>query len=184
MPKNPGPMRTPANVVKLRGNPSKLSAEELEERASEEIPARPMRPAPPAELLPYARECWDRLVPELDHLGLLTALDRESLTMACNTYALALYALDEMRARKADGSIDKRTRRPVVTDVDRVHGGMLKKHPASAIFFQAQREFRSWCVEFGLSPSARASLRPAAGRPVAGGPATDDDDDAFFGTYT
>lgn len=183
MPKKPGPMRTPSNVVELRGNPSRLSAEEIEERKAEEVPARPMRPAPPADLLPYARECWDRLVPELDHLGLLTTLDRESLEMACNNYALAKYALEEMRPRKGDGTIDKRTRRPEVLDIDKVHGGMFKKHPAAAIFFQAQREFRAWCIEFGLSPSARASLRPAAGQHGGGGSARDgEDDDAFFGT--
>lgn len=185
MAKKPGPMPTPSNVVELRGNPSKLSEEELEERREQEdaVRARPLRPSAPEYLSPYARECWDRLVPELEHLGLLTVLDGPALEFACDTYAAARYALDEMRAKKADGSPDKRTKKLETVDVDRSHSGNTKTSPAFRNYMQASAQFRAWCVEFGLSPSARASLRPAAGAPRAGeGAAADDDDDAFFGT--
>ena len=185
MGKKPGPLPTPTNVVALRGNPSGLTGEELEERraAEEAIPARPLRPTPPEYLSPYARECWDRLVPELEHLGLLTVLDGPALEFAVDTYAAARYALDEMRARKSDGTPDRRTKRLEVTDVDRSHAGNSKRSPAFAAYMQASREFRAWCIEFGLSPSARASLRPAAaGRGPGEGAVADDDDDAFFGT--
>lgn len=184
MGKRPGPMPTPSNVVKLRGNPGDLTKAELEEReaAEDAIPARPLRPQPPEHLSPYARECWDRLVPELEHLGLLTVLDGPALEFACDTYAVARYALDEMRARKSDGTPDRRTKRLEVTDRDLSHSGNTKRSPAFAAYMQASAQFRAWCIEFGLSPSARASLRPGAvGRP-AGEVTEDDDDDAFFGT--
>lgn len=182
MPKKPGPMRLPANVHQLRGNASKLTAEELEEREAEEIQARPLRPVAPAYLSPHARECWDKLVPELEHLGLLAILDGPSFELACETYALARYALEELKPRKKDGTPDRRIKRPSLLDVDRAHAGMTKKNPAFTIYAQASREFRAWCVEFGLSPSARASLRPAAGRGPGEVPDDVDDDDAFFGT--
>lgn len=184
MPRRPGPPPLPANVVRIRGNASKLSERELEEREAAEVKARPLRPGPPAHLSPYARECWQRIAPELEHLGLLTVLDGPGFGLACETYALAMYALDELRPKKADGTPDLRKKRPELLDVDRAHGQMTKKSPAFAIYAQASREFRAWCVEFGLSPSARASLRPGA-RPTGSGEGSrhvDDDDDAFFGT--
>lgn len=182
MPKTPGPARLGADVIRIRGNRSKLSAAELEEREAEEVKARPLRPGPPAHLSPYARECWHKIAPELEHLGLLTVLDGPGFVLACETYALAMYALDELRPKKADGTPDGRKRRPELLDVDRAHGQMTKKNPAFAIYAQASREFRAWCVEFGLSPSARASLRPGARRQAGEIPEREDDDDAFFGT--
>lgn len=183
MPKRSGPPRLPANVVRIRGNASKLSAEELEAREAEEVKARPLRPGPPAHLSPHARECWQKIAPELEHLGLLTVLDGPGFELACETYALAKYALEELRPKKADGTPDGRKKHPELLDVDRAHGQMTKKNPAFAVYAQASREFRAWCVEFGLSPSARASLRPGARGAVAGEvPDREDDDDAFFGT--
>lgn len=181
MPRKPGPSRLPADVIELRGNRSKLSEAELEERRAAEVKARPLRPKAPADLSPHARECWTMLAPELEKLGLLSVLDGPGFRLACETYALALYALEEMRAKKADGTLDARKKRLEVLEVDRVHGGQHRKTPAFAIYAQASREFRAWCVEFGLSPSARVSLRPGAhGAPT--GAEREDDDDAFFGT--
>lgn len=183
MPRRPGPMPDSANVIRLKGNPSKLAAAEVEARRLAELPTRPLRPRKPAHLSPYAAECWDRLVPELEHLGLLAAMDHAALELATEAYALARYALDEMKPRKADGSTDRRVKRPALLDRDRVHGGQLKKHAAFAIYTQSAREFRAWCVEFGLTPSARVSLRPAAGGAGgAGGGVPGDSDDEFFGT--
>lgn len=183
MPKTPGPPRLPADVIELRGNRSKLSETELEERRAQEVKARPLRPEAPKDLSPHARECWRTLAPELEKLGLLSVLDGPGFRLACETYALALYALEELRAKKADGTPDRRARRPSLLDEDRAHGGMTKKNPAFAIYAQASREFRAWCVEFGLSPSARVSLRPGAhGAPSEGAESGEDDDAAFFGS--
>lgn len=178
-------MPTPSNVVELRGNPGDLTKAEIEARraAEEALPTRPLRPKPPEHLSKFAREGWDRLVPELEHLGLLTTLDALSLELACEAYAAARSALEEMRPKKSDGTPDRRKKGLETTDVDLGHSGNSKQSPAFRSFTQASNVFRAWCVEFGLSPSARASLRPAAG---ARGPgevsSDDDDDDAFFGT--
>ncbi len=178
--KRPGPMPKSAEVIALHGNPGKHSAAELEARAA--VPkARPLRPDPPKHLSTFARECWDKHAPELEHLGLLTVLDAGAFELACESYALAREALEELRPRRRDGEPDGRTNRRTVVDVDRVHGGSLKKHPAFSVWNMATNTYRAWCQEFGLTPSARLNLRP--GRAEGGsGVDGDEDDDAFFGT--
>lgn len=169
----------------VAGNPSKLPKAELEARRAEEaaVKARPIRPKKPGHLSKFASEAWDDLTPELERLGLLTLLDSASFYFAVESYALARTALEELRPRKADGTLDRRAKGLVVTEVDRVHGGMLKKHPAVAVYLQASGDFRRWCSAFGLTPSDRLALRPARPGPGSAGGGSDDGDDvgAFLG---
>lgn len=182
MGRKPGPPPQTADVILLGGNRSKLSAEEIEERRSREVKANPLHLEPPSHLSPYARECWDRHAPELEALGLLTVLDAGSFELACESYALARYALEELRPRKADGTPDGRSHRRQVVEVDKGHGGMLRKHPAFSVFNMAQNAYKAWCAEFGLTPSSRVSLRPGRAGGMAGDEGGSDGDDAFFGT--
>lgn len=180
--RKPGPLPHSADVIELGGNRSKLSAEEIERRRESEVKARPLHLDPPEHLSPFARECWQQHAPELEALGLLTVLDAGSFTLACETYALAREALEAMRPKKADGTADGRTHRREILEVDRGHGGQLRKHPAFSIYNMAQNAYRGWCAEFGLTPASRISLRPAAhGGAISEGDGADGDD-AFFGT--
>lgn len=184
MPRTPGPPKLPADVVELRGNRSKLSEEELEARRAEEARLRPapLKPKKPEWLSTYAAECWDLHAPELERLALLTKIDAGSFALACETYALARYALEDLRRRTTSGEVDKRTKKLTTTEVDRVHGGMLKKHPSVAVFVSAQAAYLRWCVEFGLTPSARMGLRPtrAAGSTGRGAGGNGDDGEPGF----
>lgn len=182
MGRKPGPPPLTADVIELTGNRSKLSKEEIEERRAAEVKARPLHLDPPGHLSPFARECWDRHAPELEHLGLLTVLDAGSFELACECYAIAREALEQMRPRRSDGQADGRTHRREVIDVDRGHAGNLRKHPAFSVFNMAQNSYKAWCVEFGLTPSSRVALRPgrAGALPAEGG--EDDGDESFFGT--
>lgn len=179
--RKPGPKPHSADVIEIGGNRSKLSKEEIERRREAEVRARPLHLDPPAHLSPFARECWERHAPELESLGLLTVLDAGSFEMTCEAYALARQALEEMRPRKADGTADQRTHRREVIDVDKGHAGNLRKHPAFSVWNMAQNSYLAWCREFGLTPSARVSLRPGAGAGTPGAAGESDDDD-FFGT--
>jgi P27 family predicted phage terminase small subunit len=182
MPRRPGPNRQPAEVIELHGNPAGLTKAEIEDRRQNDVKARPLRPTVPNYLSPYARECWNMLAPELESLGLLSVLDAPGFILCCETWAIARYALDDLRPRKADGTPDGRTRRPQLVDRDESHAGNSKKHPAAAIYFQAAALFNRYCVEFGLSPSARVALRPGARPTVPGGTPGEDEDREFFGT--
>lgn len=184
MPRKSGPKPMTADVIELTGNRSKLSADEIEARRESTPKPRPIRAAtPPGDLSNYARECWELHAPELDALGLLTVLDRGAFRFACESYALAREALDAMRPAKGDGTPDARKKGLEVVVRDHVHGG-IKRHPAYLIYDSAQRAYLRWTVEFGLTPSARIGLRPAApGRPLPGSEedTAGDDDRAFFG---
>ncbi len=177
MPRKPGRKPLPANVVRMRGNPSDLSKAEI--AAREELQPRPLAPRPPADLSPLERECWEVLAPELEHLGLLTHLDTISYRLLCRAYALAMASADAMRPTKADGSPDRRKKGFEVVVPD--ERGSVKKHPAFTEWQQATNTYLRLAIEFGLTPAARVGLRPAA----AVGTVPDDedvDDEAFFGT--
>lgn len=184
MAKKPGPPKLDAAVIELRGNRSKLTEEELAARRAEEaaLKPKPLRPTKPTWLSKYAAECWDLHAPELERMALLTKLDAGAFALACESFALARTALEELRPRKGDGTIDRRQKGLTTTEVDRVHGGMLKRHPAAALYLQASGDYRRWCDQFGLTPSARIGLRPArsSGPSSSTGGAGDDDGSAGF----
>lgn len=184
MPKRPGPPQQSADVVVLGGNRSKLSDEQIaaRRRAEASLTPRPLRPKPPADLTIVERECWDLHAPELERLGLLSVLDSGAFRLACSAYALAMAALESMRPRKADGTPDERKKSFEVVVGDPAHGGGLKRHPGTLIFSVASKEYRGWCVEFGLTPSARVGLRPGRQAPPLGEDDGEDADDSFFGT--
>lgn len=180
MAKRPGPAPQSADVIEMSGNRGKLSAAEIEARREAEIKATPLRSEPPAGLSKYALEAWKELEPELQRLKLLSVLDSPSFFLACESYAIARAALEAMRPRRKDGEIDKRAPNTLaLIEVDHAHGGQTRKVPAVTVFFQASREFRSWCAEFGISPSSRLKLRPAAGTVPAGGGSGDGEGAGF-----
>lgn len=173
----PGRKPLPAAVHVLRGNRSKLTAEELEERRRSEIRPNPISPRRPRDLSRDEAECWDAHAPELDRLGLLTVLDGVSFRMlVCQPYAIAREARRLMGPRRADGEPDGRRRRFELVVVD--DRGALRRHPAFMIWKQAIDQYRTGCTEFGLTPSSRVGLRPGA--PIGVVP-DEDDDAAFFG---
>jgi len=181
VPKKPGPPKQSADVIRIRGNRSKLTDAQLREREAAEVKPAPVAPRVPKDLDVYERECWDMHAPELDRLGLLTALDGASFRFACTSYSLARHSLDAMKPRTKSGAIDRRKKGYQVVINDPAHGGGLRRHPAFLTYRQAASDYRAWCTEFGLTPSARVSLRPAAG-PMTRQAADEDDDDAFFGS--
>lgn len=180
VPSKPGPPRQSADVIELRGK-SHVSAAELEQRREEEVRAEPVRGLrPPDDLRGKARECWRIHAPELERLGLLSRLDVGTFRLACEAYGMALEAIDSMRPRKADGTPDRRKASLELVIVDSAHGNRLAKHPGFSVFNMAANTYRSYCIELGLSPSARVSLRPGTIGKPGRDPAADADDDEDF----
>jgi P27 family predicted phage terminase small subunit len=145
----PGPKPLPSNVVALRGNAGKRA------RPSEAKP-KPIAPAAPAWLTELAVEVWKHHAPELERLGLLTALDREAFAFACTDAAAAVEALESMTVIEKVGR--KTRRRLVLIDVDPGHEGRLRRHPAWIVYRQAAEGYARWCARFGLTPSDRVGL--------------------------
>ena len=133
-----GPAPTPTNIVRLRGNPGKrpLSKEEPQPRRS--------RPSCPRWLKGEARKEWNRVVPELDRLGLLTVVDRAALVTYCQAWA---------RWVDAEANIEQ-------------YGSVLKAKkseyfqvsPYITISKQSALLVKAFCQEFGLTPASRTRI--------------------------
>lgn len=147
----PGRKPKPTHLKVLAGNPGKRPLP-----ANEPKP-KPVAPDPPAWLDREARALWKEIGPELERLGLLTAVDGPAFAMLLTHYVLAVKAA---RRIKKDGilSVDEQ--------------GVTRKHPASQIVRDHSAAFRQYVAEFGLSPAARARLSL---------PDEKDDGDDFFG---
>jgi P27 family predicted phage terminase small subunit len=100
-------------------------------------------PDPPAEFSPEAHAEWNRVVPALHGIGMLTDADRASLVAYCTAWGNFVEA---SRILKAEGLIIEGTQ------------GKAMVHPA----FKVQRESTTLMLrlgrEFGLTPSARVPL--------------------------
>lgn len=127
---------------------AKLLAGDRADRVNRSEP-KPRRSLPvcPDHLDAFGVEAWERIVPRLDALGVLTELDGEALSLYCETYSLARHAEAEIRT----GGVT------TTTDL-----GSLKTNPAVAVVSQARRLMAVILVEFGLTPSSRARVKTDA----------------------
>ena len=93
----PGFQPMPTRLKVLRGNPSK-------ERVKKNEPQPRRDPLPsdaPEMLVGYAREEWDRVVPELRYLRLMTRVDMQPLAAYCNAYAIWRLAVEAFNSSEA-----------------------------------------------------------------------------------
>jgi P27 family predicted phage terminase small subunit len=99
------------------------------------------RPDTPEDLDGAALDEWNRLIPLIEAMGILSKGDGEALAAYCRAFA---------EAREAEAILKREGL--IVTGST----GSLKAHPASTI----AREARAQCVrvlcEFGLTPSSRS----------------------------
>jgi P27 family predicted phage terminase small subunit len=130
---------TPAAVRKLSGNPGKRPL-------PAEIPVPAGLPHCPEHLTPEARAEWDRMIRELDAAGIITVLDRSALALYCTAWGRWVTA---EKALKKKG--------PIIT----TKAGNIIQNPALSIANQAMTQMQRMLVEFGLTPSSRARVKPA-----------------------
>lgn len=104
---------------------------------------RRLLPLPPMELSPKAAEHWALIVEELARLELTKPLDAGALAAACETWA---------RFADAQEFINSLTPTELYAEG--------KRHPVLVTVEAASREYRAWCDEFGLTPSAEGRLSP------------------------
>lgn len=130
----------------LNGNPSKI---DLKEREAREPKPRKKIPHCPKHLDKWAKAEWKRMAPILLRLGVLTEADGTALAAYCQLYSRWVQ-LENRIQNVGDFMLED------------------KQHPLIVASRQTLQLLRSFCTEFGMTPSAR-------GRMVAPGEKEDDD---------
>lgn len=104
----------------------------------------PKRPSRPSWILPEAKREWNRIVPQLERLGLLTSVDRAALAGYCQAWA---------RYRQAEEILDTEGF-TITTDK-----GNVIQRPEVSISRNMLQQVRAFAAEFGLTPSSRGRIQ-------------------------
>lgn len=132
---------TPTALKLVKGNPGKRATNKKEPKPERQVPSCP------AHLTDEAKVAWGRLVVLLDRMGVLTEADVFALERLCDCYADIL-ACRELIER------DGRT----YSTIDQNGNTLVKNNPAVNQLRAADAQFKSYLVEFGLTPAARTKL--------------------------
>src|SRR6266702_4663918 len=131
-----GPVPIPSALKRAQGvRPARINAQE----------PRPARTPvePPYELSEEVRAVWDRLAPDLERTGVLTAWDVDLFAEYCETVVLL-----------------RRAHTPVEAGLlVRGRSGAPVTNPAWRNLRDLVAQMRALAQEFGLTPSARSGLR-------------------------
>lgn len=143
-----GPAKEPSALKAVKGTADPKQV------ANEPVPTGPV--VAPENLTDSAREVWDRLAPDLERKGVLTAWDVDLFAMFCTAVA----DWDEADQRvQAEGSL---VDAPVFDRNGKQTGSRTQKSPWLAVRRDAFEMARSLGSRFGLTPSDRASVRAHA----------------------
>ncbi len=126
----------PTALKKAEGNPGKRKLNEREPKPAAGVGS------PPVWLDDFAKTVWRRVVKELEAVGMLTRVDRDSLGCYCQ----AVSSLKTAREEIAKDGIT----------IQGLHGPV--KNPACAVEKDAMTAIRQFGSEFGLTPASRARL--------------------------
>lgn len=131
----------PTALKVLEGNPGKRPLPENEPKP------KPIAPECPDWLFGEGRKMWDKLSPQLEHIGLLTSIDGEAFAAACQCWKTFV---DCQRYLEEHGLTYKYTNKAgAENEIDR---------PQVKIGQKALDQFRVFCSEFGLTPSSRTRI--------------------------
>jgi P27 family predicted phage terminase small subunit len=120
------------------------------------VPFLRQAPEQPPNLSPEAKAEWERIVQRLAALNVLTPAHQTGLMILCESWA----EYQQAQARVAEEGL-----------ILRAPNGRPYRHPCVAIAWAAQREYRAWAAEFGLTLSAEGRID------LTGLPSPEDDDD-------
>lgn len=148
MPKGRRPL--PTAVKKLRGNPGKRKLSK-----DEPTPAA-VDPVMPPGLSEAAQAEWKDILPILRDMKVLTAADAKALAGYCHNFARWMEAEEEV---KRLGIIIEEPIMGGPADDREVVGYKYKNNPALRTSMDAQRQMKSFLVEFGMTPASRTRIR-------------------------
>jgi P27 family predicted phage terminase small subunit len=132
-----GPSPQPTALKVLRGNPGHQRLNRREPKP------RPVAPKCPAWLDHDAKREWRRILPELDRVGLLTSVDMAALAGYCQAFS---------RWKEAERVL---TEEGLVFSTEK---GYLVPRPEVAIAKTYLGFVKTFCAEFGLTPSSRGRM--------------------------
>lgn len=141
-----GPAPTPTPVLKLRG-----STLVTKRREQTDVTGPAGRPDRPDWLDADAQATWDRLVPILEAMGVLTRIDANALSRYCRLWS---------RWRRAEAFIDQHGEMYPLKD----EGGKVRyfqQWPQVAVASKLAQQLTRLEQEFGMTPSARARIHVA-----------------------
>jgi P27 family predicted phage terminase small subunit len=133
-----GPAPKPTNLRVLHGDRrDRINTREPQPREA--------LPEPPERMSPGALVIWEYTIEELASMRTITAADRDALACYCEAVATHRRA-SELLAR---------------SDIlmKALHGDRLVRNPLLAVQRDAAYTIRQFAGEFGLTPSARSSIR-------------------------
>jgi P27 family predicted phage terminase small subunit len=167
-----GRKATPTALKLVTGNPGKRALNKKEPKLAPGVPRMP------SHLSPRAKAAWKKLAKLLKDMGVLTLADGMALERLCDVYAEILELRDEIKKNgrtyqsvKIIGeNVDEETKE--FTQVEQM---LMKANPAVQMLADADRRFKGYLVEFGLTPSARSKVQ------VTDGSKKKEDLDEFFG---
>ena len=150
-----GRKATPTALKLVTGNPGKRALNKKEPKLAPGIPRMP------AHLSPRAKAAWKKLTKLLKDMGVLTLADGLALERLCDVYAEILELRDEIKKNgrtyqsiKIIGeNVDDETQE--FTQVEQM---LMKANPAVQMLADADRRFKGYLVEFGLTPSSRSKI--------------------------
>lgn len=139
----------PTALRLVEGNPGKRAINKREPKPKREIPSCP------AHLTDAGKVAWGRLCTLLDRMGVLTEADAFALERLCDCYTEILECREEVARRgRTYESI-----RQIGDEDSGVEQVLVKANPAVAMLADADRRFKSYLVEFGLTPAARSKVQ-------------------------
>ena len=129
----------PTVLKMLDGNPGKRPLNRREPLTLQGVPAAP------EWLDAEAKDEWERIIPDLAAMGVLSRADRPALAAYCTAWSRWVEAVGMV---KKYGAIVKSPEK-----------GFPMKSPYLSIADQALETMRKLLVEFGLTPSSRSRIR-------------------------
>lgn len=151
---NSGRPAKPAALHLLQGNRSKKSFEELMNEVKE--PAVPVGAPPMPDILSVEAVAeWERLVPVLISLGIVSELDQMALATYCQACA-DWRRYQRLIATKNAGSTDE-----LGGDVQTFKTGAQQMHVLRQLANDAEKRANAAGAQFGLSPMSRRNLKTA-----------------------
>jgi P27 family predicted phage terminase small subunit len=101
--------------------------------------------------LPEAKREWNRLVPQLSALGLLTALDRGAIAGGCQWWAMFVDAVKDIEANGTTFETETGSQGP---------------RPSVALAIKSWQQYLAFAARFGLTPSDRSRLSVPEPKPI------------------